>query len=519
MKMKLLAAGAALCALGMTGCSNETDEPDGQTGKQVVMTLQASTGEPQTRAVYTEDKNDNTKMNFSWRKGDAITVVVDGMKENKNCQLTTQTEGSSAPFSGTVTPWTGEKKIYAFYSNFKINSINSDGSTFLALANPQSYTVGGPNNNGCMVGVGTATANGTAINTSQVSLKQVMSFIKLKIINAPSKVACVKLKNKSSVGGFLTQARVNLNTAEIDYTNYGDKTAEFTMNVTDNTTEATKEISFAIFPNYKSSLEGKNIEVTVVFNSGTKVITKKGLDFKRNTHYVLTVDASDLENYIETRGGKWATGNLIADGAHGAKIGAPNDKGLLFQCGSLIGWSNTGDSPSIEVSPANFKEEYKDWTNDTKIAGGGIVENIRVTPTLDHPGYGEQGYGDPCYYYTEGVWRLPTINEYRSLFQEKESYDNTNGDWRWDDSSKAAIQKSGLILPATIWRKSVDGSFAPIGSSGYRYYYYWTGSGSGPDGISYALNFNSTNMLGFSDFHSGEKNGLPVRCVRYTPTN
>lgn len=55
-------------------------------------------------------------MSFSWRSGDAVSIVVNSVAGNENYRLMTSTSRKSAPFNGTVTGWEkGRKIVYAFY--------------------------------------------------------------------------------------------------------------------------------------------------------------------------------------------------------------------------------------------------------------------------------------------------------------------------------------------------------------------------------------------------------------------
>lgn len=274
--------------LGMTGCNkNITEDIDVQAGQQVMMTMQVIG--PQTRADYTDD---GSRMYFSWRDGDAISVVVNSVAGNGNCRLTTSTAGKSVPFSGKVVGWAeGDKTIYAFYPYNSTPYTVTGGdnpataTTLLTLPNPQMYTVGGAIGNSFMVGAGAATATNTTIN-ALASMKQVMSIVNLNITKAPGKVKGVKLSCTEAV--FPTTATVTLSTAEVLAS--GTLANELSMTVTDNTTEATKVVSFAMFP---ADLSAKKIRIEITFEGGkSKIIEKDGTKFLRNTHYVMGFDGT-----------------------------------------------------------------------------------------------------------------------------------------------------------------------------------------------------------------------------------
>lgn len=490
MRTKFFAAGAAFCILGMTGCSNEIDEAGTPAGKQTVMTMQTATDGPRTRADYTDD---GTKMNFSWRSGDRLSVMVKGMDDNKNCALTTATNGKSAPFSGTVTTFEGTKTIYAFYpyrerQYYVFNDYDKEVAYILfVLPETQAYTIGGAISNSLMLGASSATASGTGIAAS-VSLKQAMSIIKLNIKNAPTKVTRVKLKCADAT--FAIQASVKLSDATI--TDPLHLRYELSMNVTDNSTDhsALKEIYFAIFP--RAKVDGKKIQIEVTYEDGSsKTIEKDDIDFERNMHYVVDFDGTpNAADYIKVNGIKVSKGNLVAKGSNGCMIGAPGDNGLYFQFGSLVGWSSAGD-PTIAVKPTNYTGTKWDssWIGD---------------PTTDNAA---AGTGDPCRYYLGNTWRLPTTAEYETLFNNTTTDWTGATGWSWNDTSKSAVHKDGLTFRASGQRQAYNGPLLEVGTSGY----YW--STSALDKTFGYLLYISSNGLKLSS-QTYRAIGTPVRCVQ-----
>lgn len=311
-KMNFVATAVALSALCLAGCSNDAEEPgtEPQPGRQVMMTMQASTAEPQTRADYTEEDGD--VMRFSWRANDAISVLVGGYAlgpntPNQNCELTTKEEGKIVTFTGPADAWDGTRNIYAVYPYKKSNEFGdgyyidnpetlSDADVDLTLANPQEFTVGGAFTNGFLVGAGTATVEGGQIKVSPVSMKQVVSFVRFNITKAPGKVTQVTMAGKkpNDPGSkliFPTVAFVYMSTGKISL--YATYETELTMNVTDNTDSENKSVSFALWPIDYSDVE---FTITITFEGGeVKTLTKKGMKFERNVHYVVEVDATDAQ--------------------------------------------------------------------------------------------------------------------------------------------------------------------------------------------------------------------------------
>lgn len=214
-----------------------------------------------------------------------------------------------------------------------------------------------------------------------------------------------------------------------------------------------------------------------------------------------------MVDYIEVNGIKVAIGNLVANGANGAKIGAPSDGGLYFQFGSLIGWAGgvSGDGTGV---PASTSPGY------TFNAVGTVVPSGKSIPTTwgDPDRWtGQTGTvpaaNDPCTHYLGSDWRLPTKDEYKTLF-ENHGY-TSNGPWTWDAIAKSATNSTkGLTFPASGCRSNSDGSLNNVGAGGY----YWSALSSGVASDGYCLYFLSSYL---SPSITGSRAlGYPVRCVR-----
>ncbi|MDD3038793.1 hypothetical protein [Bacteroides sp.] len=331
-----------------------------------------------------------------------------------------------------------------------------------------------------------------------------MSIIKLNITNAPGKVTGVKLKCAEDV--FYIAAKIKLSDASIisDYASYRN---ELSMGVTDGTAnDATKAISFALFP---TNLTGKDITIEVTFNDGTndivKSITKTGINFERNIHYVMDFDGTPaIDDFIEVTlsdGAKLkvAKGNLVADGKGGCKIGTDTDGGLYFQFGSLIGWSNTGEPATIVAKPANFDDsgDKAKWASSGK-----IWQETTGTVPFTTAGSADEiaGIGDPCRYYLGGTWRLPTSTEFGTLFNDKTNYPDTG--WKWENTFVS--HPSGLKFPASGYRL-FNGQLSSLVSGRY-----WSASVSNTYG--YCLSFSESSVN--SGNTVSRPIGIAVRCVR-----
>lgn len=504
MKIKILVAGATFCVLGLAGCNNETmDATDLQSGKVPMnMTIDG----PQTRADYTDA---GSTMTFSWRLGDEINVVVNGVSDDVNTKLTATAAGKQAPFSGTVAVgWSGTKNIYVFYPySGTLHTVtggdNSATATAnLTLPNPQLYTVGGAISNSFMVGAGTGTATGTSINASS-KVHQVMSIIKLNIVNAPAKVTGVKLICTDAV--FPTTATVKLSDGTI--TNPGTLTNTLSMTVTDNTVSATKAVSMAMFP---ANLTGKTITIEVTFAGGyIKSINKSGQSFARNNHYKVAFNATGAMQYVNLGGIKWATGNLVADGVNDAKIGASTDGGLYFQYGSLVGWSGgaTGDGTGRGTNTTPTRSQWvvpSGYTGSTSWSSSWTGD-----PATD---VASAGTGDPCRYYVGESWRLPTKAEFEALITATPGYPST-GPWIAQGTFLVNNTTSYLVnnvtaiqFAASGIRQSANGNLSGVGLFG-------TYNSSTPNTASnqYTLEFTGSSIN--AALSSARSDACPVRCV------
>lgn len=229
--------------------------------------------------------------------------------------------------------------------------------------------------------------------------------------------------------------------------------------------------------------------------------------------YIATITAGKLIRNIVVKVKKvdfvkignlfWATGNLVADGLNSCKVGNPEDGGLYFQWGSLIGWTGgkNGDGtgkPNASVSLAQKVKpsEYNGNTNWSSSWSGYIVYDIPLS-----------GYGDPCRYYLKDGWRLPNFQDYKEL--RSQGFDipaNCSvGKWHGSDiNNRAWFEYAGfranlqgvLTLTSSNW----EGTYWSFNSSSYECRYFL-----------FSLTMSDP---GIEDKHSL---GYPIRCVKPAP--
>lgn len=293
MKTTLLATTVALCALCLVGCADETDETQQpQPGRQATMTMHASTAAPATRVHYTPGTTaeDKDVMHFSWDSGDKMSVCVAGVEGNENRILTTQGQGKSADFTGTVTAWEGTRNIYAISPDSQYSEITNadnpaEATTTLTIAPPINFNVDSKQlSNHYLVGTGTATATTDGSITASAAMKQVMSFVVVNIAHAPGKLREVRLNCNEKV--FPARTTVKLSTGEI--TDSENPAKDFSVRISQNTYTETLSVIIPIFP---VDLSGKKIQITAECQDGTtRTLEKDGIKFERNTHYVVDFD-------------------------------------------------------------------------------------------------------------------------------------------------------------------------------------------------------------------------------------
>lgn len=244
-----------------------------------------------------------------------------------------------------------------------------------------------------------------------------------------------------------------------------------------------------------------------------QLLTPNNLEITPRTGY-LYLKAGRMTAIVKIVQGelKWARGNLIADGAHGAVIGAPEDGGLYFQFGSLIGWSGgaTGDGTG---RTANLSlPALSQW-----VTPNGYIGSTAWDPSWSGDPATEDasaGTGDPCRFYLGRSWRLPTKDEYIALFAN--SGYPSNGPWTAvgtfaeGSADSYAVYSGGLKFPAAGARASNTGLLFLVGSYGN----YWTIS---PYDAYNGYDFLLSSSNADPDYNDHRSYGFPVRCVQVVP--
>ena len=297
------------------------------------------------------------------------------------------------------------------------------------------------------------------------------------------------------------------------------------------------------------------------------VFSLAGIEWKAGERYNYTVGippAPSHPTYIELHGLYWATGNLVADGPNGCKIGAPQDCGLFFQFGSLVGYKGgaeayggTGEGALDEGARYWGRASSFGWDNDAMVwptemvgaptrwpdeDGVGIAAlndyyfnysagtygnngvdlrsfNVPIagdagSGTLATGRYARFGVGDPCSYYLGEEWRLPTSTEYKTLFSGAINGAGLPGIWSWDwvETPYPGIGHiESLYFPASGYRDNATGAYSDAGGGGH----LWSSTIQSPQYghyMDFTADIVSTQNSSFRSY------GFPVRCVQEVPT-
>ena len=487
-----------------TGCDKAEKVIEYPAGGLVQFVAKAATGYPDTRIGYSEEGN---KMNYTWGElnSERFSVFVPNSNIKHDFSLKGGAHSRNGRFEGQIPE--GATTTFATYPG-----LNGNPATLTAithdLSNQGLYTT--PNalfGNRHHLMWATAEANNGEVDY-QFTHKVSMLKLELAFTGVTSKIRSVSIygaHNKANLNG--TNGVLSYETADKGVITASDATG---FDLVDNVLTA----YVYLFP---EDLSGTRLSITATDASGKEYTSGafNGRVLNGGTVYRLSKGMSD-SGYIVVENLKWAKGNLIADGPNGARIGAPEDGGLFFQFGSLVGWSGSGNDDgtgrgdgrllSVQIKPAtcSITTWSGSWTGD---------------PIFDDP---TNGIGDPCRYYLGDPWRLPTIVELNGLFGFEPTYE---GYISWSDTlitnweklgtydyastdSRASYIPADLQLSASGSRDASEGRIMDVGRVGL----YW--SSTLKNGVSTAATrlYFSSNYI--ASGYNSRSTGYSVRCVR-----
>ena len=494
----LLVAATAL----LTGCDKTENVIEEPTSGLVKVVANATAGDTETRIAYSESGN---RMNYVW--GDLFverfSVFVPGSNIKHEFYLRGGGYTRKGRFDGMIPE--GTTITYAIYPG-----LSADPTVLTAIPHDLS-------NQGLYTNTDALFANRHHLMWSsadasdgelnyQFDHKISMLKLELTFTGVTSKIKSV------SILGAHNKVNLNLTNGALSYEDAGNGAITASDAAGFDLVNNVLTAYVYLFP---EDLSSETLTITAVDETG-KAYTTGGFNgrlLNAGTVYRLRKDMSESE-YIVVGDLKWAKGNLIADGPNGAKIGAPEDGGLYFQFGSLVGWSGCGNvdgtgrdhgNPlSIQVKPytCQITTWHQYWFGD---------------PTTDVP---ETGKGDPCRYYLGAPWRLPSKEDLNALFGQEQTFggflswgDETDavgwskeGNFSENSTTSYASHISGLKFPLVGERGHSSGAHTGNGSLGS----YWSSKGY----------FNNGDMLYIDNTYliplisTDRASGLPIRCVR-----
>lgn len=345
-----------------------------------------------------------------------------------------------------------------------------------------------------------------------LSMKHALASIGFGVRGSGQKIT------KIAVKGVSVRGTLSINGETILWSNLAPVTStQYTAGVKSNLEAGTNLVGAINADGYLMMIPqtlclGAKLIVTV--DGKEKEFDLSGKVWAAGKKYTYNINAPD---YIDINGVKWATGNLVAkkdSGGNiiGCRIGKPEDGGLYFMFGSLIGWAGglTGDGTGI---PSNGTTQSP--TTPAYNAKGAVAPSGRSVPSTwgdlnrwDVSSGKVPPSHDPCTHYLGSTWRLPTSAEIIGLWNNH-GYPII-GPWKWDSAAKGAKysnQGKELFIPASGYRLNTVGSLTYVGSSGYCWSASISSSNYGYNLFFFNGNVNPNDMLHRSF-------GLPVRCVQ-----
>ncbi len=352
-------------------------------------------------------------------------------------------------------------------------------------------------------------------NSGSVNFKFVhaLSSVAFKIKGADEKVT------KISVKGISTSGKLSLgytNGGAISWSELGAvNNSEYSAGIPEGLVATEDEVNATAADGYLMMIPqtlGENAKLVVTIDGEDREVALSGRwEANKKYTYVLSVKPVNLDVIIDNV--LWATGNLVADGANGCKIGEPTDYGLYFQFGSLLGWSGgaNGDGTGLGTPDLEVKVKPVDYKGETKWSSAYYKDGDRGTsvPLTFDP---STGIGDPCRHYLGKPWRLPTREEYKKLFDNVGNATSWGSvpNWDWQSSPAGAIHKKRMFFPASGYRNAGAGSFTDVGTGGFSWSSTVDNTSSG-----YVLYFYWSGVYPVHNF--SRPNGFSVRCVQDIP--
>lgn len=435
MKLKYILS-AAVLALGLASCSNETDEAN----SGMTVPLQITANIESTRAAGVEDTE--------FKSGEYIGFFVDGIDNAWNVLATYNTNEKRWMLDNTnIMLNSNERQVVAYYPLDEWSTVENYYGFRLA-----------PGTNH-LVSTGTTVNNQKPV--ANLKFKHVMARVQLVITN-PAKTA---IKNVVFEGeNIYNSALYSFYKNEIDYWSNSQPVSVENSNSTEGEVQT---LDALLIP----APAGETI-LTLNFANGKKYTATVSLpELKMGGYYRLPVTlggTSEEHEYVDLglpSGLKWATCNVGAS--------SPEKYGDYFAWGEV--------EPKDDYSFKTYK-----WCNGTSYtmtkycidSKSGTVDNKTILDSEDDAATANWG----------GKWRMPTLSEFDELCSQCTwSWNSMNG-----HNGYIVTGKNGnwIFLPAADCR--AGGGYPSTGKSGY----YWSSTlSSTRSDYAHYLYFNSNRPL------------------------
>jgi uncharacterized protein (TIGR02145 family) len=174
----------------------------------------------------------------------------------------------------------------------------------------------------------------------------------------------------------------------------------------------------------------------------------------------------------------WATRNV---GTPNVFVDNPEDRGMLFQWNSKIGWSNTNPiAPSNETSVWN-----ESWD-------GGNVEKWETVNC-------------PC----PAGWRVPTMEEVEELI-------TIGGVWTTEPANgyRFGIGENSIFLPAATSRTKTGTLVGGIDIDGFTFGDYWCSTNTDKGGAYRFYFMSNNNNVYYTYSYNPYSSAYNIRCVK-----
>lgn len=338
--------------------------------------------------------------------------------------------------------------------------------------------------------------------------------------------------SKIAIKGVSMSATLSLDGTSIVWSSHSNATnTEYSAGIKNNLTAGSTTSNAINEDGYMMMIPqslNSSSKLVVTVADQEKEISLSGFNWEAGKKYTYNINVQETIDFVEINGIKWAKGNLVADGKGGCKIGDPEDNGLYFQFGSLIGWSGGKNGDGTGLGTNNSSPALRVIVNNS---GSGPAVNstnwvAQENVTYFKSTYGENipltpngAIGDPCRHYLGSSWRLPSQEMLIALFENKGSiWGYSWNSFNYWSTSKVnntnnlyAIYNNGAITLklAACGKRNADGILENVAIEGN----YWGGTI-----VVGLLNWGRSTIFNSQNVYPVNRtilsNALTVRCIK-----